>query len=242
MKQSVSLIALRTVRCSEKTDIFSAYSRELGPLTFAIPAGSGKEAMRRRALLMPMSMIEGIADMNPGRELARLSQIKPIKAHQGILVNPVKNAVSLMMSDLLCAALRQGQPDTAMWDYIAASLEALDSLPSTGIANFHLVFIYGLGCVAGIEPDISTYASGCCFDMREGRFRHSLPLHGDVLVGEEARMVRVLSRMNYGNMRHVKLSRDTRNRILDQMLRYVSIHYVSVDRLRSLDVVRELFV
>lgn len=242
MKTPVSLIVLRKVRCNESTDIIGAYSRELGPVSFAIPSGAGKGASRRRALLMPMSMVEGIADMNPTRELGRLSQIRPLEVLHGIAANPVKSAISLLMADLLGAALRQGQADEAMWEYIAESLRVLDMLSPSSAANFHLVFIYGLGRMAGIEPDISTYTPGACFDLREGRFRPVLPLHGDVLTGREAEAVRLLSRLNYRNMGRVRLSRADRNAILDGMLHYMTIHYVPVDRLRSLDIVRELFV
>ncbi|MDE7471871.1 MAG: DNA repair protein RecO C-terminal domain-containing protein [Paramuribaculum sp.] len=242
MKHPVSLIVLRSVRCNERTDILSAYSRELGPLSFVIPAGSGKEATRRRALLQPMSTVEGIADISPTRELARLSQIRPLNPRHAVIANPVKNAVALMMADLLCAMLRQGQPDGNMWDYISMSLDVLDSLPGNRVANFHIVFIYGLGVLAGIEPDVSTFRAGCCFDIREGRFLSALPLHGDVLTDAEAKFVVTLSRMTYNNMHRVGLSRDRRNSILDHLLRYITIHYVPVDRLRSIEVVRELFV
>lgn len=241
MKTSVSLIALRTIRHSDRSDILSAYSRELGPMSFTVPAGAGKESVRRRALLMPMSIVEGVADVVAGRELSRLSQIRPIVMLQGVYGNPAKNAIALMMADLLCASLRQGQPDHAMWDYVCGSMRVLNDLPPSGVANFHLVFIYGIGRMVGIEPDYSTYSTGCCFDMREGRFCRSLPLHGDVLMGNDARMVAILSRMTYRNMHIVKLCRDDRNMILDSMLRYITIHYIPVDRLRSIDVVRELF-
>ncbi|MDE6153062.1 MAG: recombination protein O N-terminal domain-containing protein, partial [Muribaculaceae bacterium] len=53
MYTTLDCIALRTVRHSDRHSILSAYTRQRGRMSFLIPAGNGREATRRRAMLMP---------------------------------------------------------------------------------------------------------------------------------------------------------------------------------------------
>ncbi len=57
MLRTLNLIPLRVIPYSDRNSILSAYSRELGRVSFVVPAGAGREARRRRALLMPMRYI-----------------------------------------------------------------------------------------------------------------------------------------------------------------------------------------
>ncbi|MDE7154739.1 MAG: recombination protein O N-terminal domain-containing protein, partial [Muribaculaceae bacterium] len=58
MLRPVKCIILRTVRYNDKSSIVTVYSRELGRMSFVSPAGASREATRRRALLMPLSVID----------------------------------------------------------------------------------------------------------------------------------------------------------------------------------------
>ena len=49
-------------------------------------------------------------------------------------------------------------------------------------------------------------------------------------------------RLNYTNMGHMSLSRNQRNRCLDLILSYYRLHVASFPDLKSLDILRELFV
>ena len=117
----------------------------------------------------------------------------------------------------------------------------LDRQPTGSVANFHLMFLYGLGRFLGIEPDVSGYRQGMVFDMLDGRFRLSAPMHRHYLDPVQSGAVVALSRMNPANMHLFKMSRHERNQLLDGILQYYSLHYTGLQSLRSLDVLRELF-
>ena len=69
MQTNVHCIVLRNVRYSDTQTIVTVYSRELGRFSFLSPAGNTREAARRRALLMPLSEVEGVVISKTGREL-----------------------------------------------------------------------------------------------------------------------------------------------------------------------------
>ncbi len=236
------IIALRTVRYSDSQNILAAYSREAGRVAFLLAAGGGKEAVRRRCLLQPMSMAECVAQVTPGREIHRLSEVRPLSAASVLAANPVKTSVALFLAEVLGLALREGGPDTRVFDYIAHSVEVLYATPTSRVANFHLRFLWGLGEMLGIAPDTGSYRPGAVFDMTDGTFRQSLPLHSDYLLSEEAAGVARLGRMTYANMHRFRLNRTERDYILEKMLRYYSIHHTDMSSIKSLDILRTLFL
>ena len=237
----MQFIALRTVRHNDRHSILSAYSAECGRVAFAISAGAGKEASRRRALLMPMSIVECVADVKPGREVSLMSEPRALAPLMGLRTNPIKSSIALFLAEVLGVVLRDGPPDSTLYKYICSSIEVLDLLPSNRSANFHICFLWGLGRFIGIEPDTEEYRTGMVFDMQDGRFRVSAPLHPNYLDSERSQAVAVVSRMRYANMHLFKMSRVQRNELLDGILRYYSMHYAGLQSLRSLEVLRELF-
>lgn len=241
MKQKMQFIALRTVCHNDRHSILSAYSAEYGRVAFAIPAGAGKEASRRRALLMPMSIVECVADIKPGREVSLMSEPRALAPLMGLRTNPIKSSIALFLAEVLGVVLRDGPPDSTLYKYICSSIEVLDLLPSNRSANFHVCFLWGLGRFIGIEPDTEEYRTGMVFDMQDGRFRMSAPLHPNYLDSERSQAVAAVSRMRYATMHLFKMSRAQRNELLDGILRYYSMHYAGLQSLRSLEVLRELF-
>lgn len=241
MRQTFHLIALRTIRHNERHNILSGYTLEGGRMAFAVSAGTGRSASRMRALLMPLSLVECEADVRHGREVHTLIQPRPLVALHGLYANPVKTALALFLAEVLEIVLRDGPADELSWRYVAEGIVALDSLDADRTANFHAVFLFGLARVMGIAPDTGEYRVGMVFDMADGVFRLTAPMHRHFLTAEDSAAVATLSRLTYGNMHLWRLSRMQRRRLLEELLRYYTLHYAAMGNLKSLDVVKSLF-
>lgn len=234
-------ISLRVVKHSDATSLVMAWSRERGCVTFSVPSGKSREAARRRALMMPFSLFEGVASVKPGKEISRISDVKPFGAGCASATDPVRCVVALFLSDFLASALRDSQPDALLSDFIFESVELLSLSQGKALANFHLYFVYHLGHFLGISPDTGTYGPGRFFDMREGVFTVTAPLHSDVLVPEEAHVLWTLSRLQPRTLGLMRLNREERNRALDLMLHYYSLHHGRLSTPASLSVLRDFF-
>lgn len=233
-------IALRTVKYSDRNNILTAYSREMGRVALLMSAGGSREAVRRRAVTMPLTPFECIADVRPGRDIYNVREPRALLPLHGLHSNPVKGAVAMFMAELLGAVLTESQEDAALYAFLVDSVGRFDSM-SRGVANFHLAFLYRLGRYIGIEPDVSTYAPGRVFDMVDGTFRSAPPLHRRFLPPEDAATVALLSRMTWDNLAAFRFSRNQRNSILTAILEYYTLHYAALSGLNSLDVMRRLF-
>lgn len=243
MKQKLTLIALRTTKVNDRTSILWAYSDELGRLSFALNAGSGREACRRRALLMPLSVVECEADVRPGRDINFMSQPRGILTMDRVYSHPVKNAIAMFLSEFLSIVLKETMPDPGRFSFIVDSINLLTELSDNhAIANFHICFMLRAGRFLGIEPDYSSYAPGRVFDMTDGIFKapFSATLN-HTLTPEESKALVMLGRMTYSNMGVFRLGRTLRNRILELIIEFYSIHLTSLSSMKSLEVLRTLF-
>jgi DNA repair protein RecO (recombination protein O) len=242
MYQTVNCIALRTIKYDDRRSIVTAWSSQLGRLSIAVPAGKGREAQRRRALMMPLSLFEGEVDIRPGREIVSIQDVKPFVVTSSINNNPIKSVVALFLADVLERILRTNQSDKLLSQFIFESVEYFNSLESpTAIANFHLYFLYALGSYIGIEPDIQSWHKGAIFDLKEGVFRSSAPLHPQYLDPQKAEGIVLLSRMTRDNLAHIHLNKTERNEMLDRIIDYYTIHLTRLTPLPSLTIVREIF-
>ncbi len=241
-------IALRRTPVSDSRVLLNVWSRQAGPLTLAFPAGSGREARRRRALCGPMAIFEGAADVRPGREVVSMRDFMPLPGSVALAAPDVpRDMVAAFLAELLSALLRRSSPDADLSDYLFAGATRLGSATCSP-ATFHLEFLAGLTAPMGIAPDLSAAGPGMIFDMREACFRPSMPLHRDVLEGDDAAYFAALVRA-YNNImpgadgspEALAAPRDRRMRTLQGLLDYYAIHLGALPPLKSLEVLRGLF-
>lgn len=232
-------ICLRLVAHTDKVSIATLYTRELGMVAAAVHLGKSAESRRRRAMLMPLSLVEAVCSPSRTGNLASLCDMamSPGAVSAG---SPLRSLISAFLADFLCAVLRDGQPDAHLFDFIADSVRSLSAATGTALANFHLFFLYRLGGFLGIAPDMATYRKGWCLDLREGTFCPSPPPHRDYIDGGATAFVYALSRADMRSLGLLKLSRDQRNLILDTMLAYYTMHHTPVTRLTSLEIIRDM--
>lgn len=242
MYEPIHCLALRTVRHDDRTSILSAWSAERGRVGISMPAGSGREAQRRRALTMPLALFEGVAVCRPGRELVQVRDLRPSAVTSSVHSHPVKTALALFLADVLDCVLRASEPDAQLSAFLFGSVRALDAIGGNALANFHLWFLRALSTLTGIAPDFGSWRPGAVFDMSEGVFRTTPPTHGRYLPPDEARAVRMLGRLTLENIGRVRLNRNDRRELLDGILDYFAMHgALSGPATRSLDILKSLF-
>lgn len=240
MLTPVHCIALRTVRLSDSKNLLSVWSREVGRLTFAIPAGSSREARRRRAITAPLGAFEGVCDLRPERDILSVRDVMPMAGSAVLNPSPMQSLLSLFLAEVLDRVLGSCAPDEALSDYLFKSLELMQTMRGRAAANFHVLFLFGLSYFTGIAPDLGDYTATGAFDMRDGRFRKAAPIHGDCIDGTEARMLLLLAATPLHKAGRLPFDRESRNRALDLVLHYFSLHLASLDNLKSLDILREM--
>lgn len=230
-------IALRCVRLNDSKSLLSVWTRTHGRVTFAIPAGSSRQARRCRAITGPMMIFSGISDIRPGKDIFF---IRDIQSHsQSMIQSPEKTMVAIFLSEVLDRLLRRGEPDEALSEYLFSAAETFSDISDKGdIANFHILFLFHLTRFLGIGPRLDT--NGDIFDLREASFRHTPPLHPDFIDGRGASFLRVLDRFRLTAGRRLPINSVGRRTALNRILDFYGIHLENLSTLKSLEILRSL--
>lgn len=235
----MDLIALRIIRHSDRHSILRALSRENGVVALLVPATASREARRLRALVTPLSAITCETKLLHGRDIHTMRDVKPLRTLHNIPVNPMRAALAIFTADFLNSFMRDGQTDPLIFDYTLQAAEVLNITPLPRLLNYHICFLRHLAALAGIEPDFASWRPGAIFDMHDGIFRPTAPLHNLWLPPSQAEAVARLERITWANMHLYTMSRDERNDLLDGILRYYTLHFSRLI-IPSLEILRAL--
>lgn len=233
-------IALRTVRHNERNDILTLYTAESGRMSVIVSAGTSAASRRRRALTMPLSLVECVVMDRPGRNLNPIRDLRPTLPLPELHTDPRRMSVAMFTAETLWHILPEGDADKSLWRFLADAVTFLDATPDS-VANFHLALLMGIGHYLGIAPDTASYRPGRIFDMAGGRFLDTPPTaHGHWLEAGDAAALHSLQRITLTNSHLFEMTRAERQRALDLTLQYYSMHYAPLSRLKSLDILRNV--
>jgi recombination protein O C terminal len=194
----------------------------------------------KKQYFQPMTLLDFEYDFRQRTNLQRIKDVRVSLPYSSIPIDPAKSCISLFLSEFIYYATRNEQENPTLFTYISTSLEWLDNAYED-FANFHLVFMMRLGKFLGFHPFLEDFTPGCFFDLRNGCFTLSMPLHTDFLNAADAGHLYNLMRMNFDTMKLFKLSHDDRNRITEIVLRYYKLHLPNMPELQSFDILREVF-
>lgn len=244
MVEKIEGLVLDIVRHNDSNNVVTLYTRGRGRVAFLVPVGKSKAGRMRNSSIRLLAWVEAEVNFKPGKELHFLRCVSVSRVWRSLYFNPLKTSLVFFLAEFLNRLLRQSPPDADLWDYIRDSIRTLDGLDERLIANFHIAFLLGLLARAGVLPSPQNYEQGMVFDMQQGVYGYpELILQGRgqvLLTEEESAFIPRLLRMNYRNMNRFRFTRDERNRLLQRLLQYFSLHLPYGDKLKSLDVLREL--
>ena len=233
-------IVLRSVRFGESSLIVDVLTKSSGRVSFMVHIPKTSKGKIKKQYFQPMTLLDFEYDFRQRSNLQRIKDVRVSLPYSSIPIDPAKSCISLFLSEFIYYATRNEQENPTLFTYISTSLEWLDNAYED-FANFHLVFMMRLGKFLGFHPFLEDFTPGCFFDLRNGCFTLSMPLHTDFLNAADAGHLYNLMRMNFDTMKLFKLSHDDRNRITEIVLRYYKLHLPHMPELQSFDILREVF-
>jgi len=241
MLQTTEGIVLRTVKYKETALLVDAYTEDLGRVTFHVALPRSKKAALRASLFQPLTLVEWVADIRPASSVFKVTEAKLAYPFASIPFDPCKSAIVLFLAEFLYRVIRDESANLALFSYLKYSLCWLDACESA-FANFHLVFLMRFSRFLGLYPNLDDYSPGAYFDLLNGCFTSSCPLHHTFYLGqEESSRLLTLMRMNYDTMHLFAMNRQERARCLMVLNEFYRLHVPNFPVLKSLDVLKELF-
>ncbi len=234
-------IVLNTIKYGDDKIIVNLLSEQKGRLSSIVSIPKSGKGKIKRQYFRPLSLLDVIIKVDGASKLHKIKETRLLKPLFSISSDPYKLSISIFIADFLNSLKRFDEGDKNLFSYIENSVLWLEAAEKN-FSNFHIVFLLHLTRFLGFYPNTDGFKDGSWFDLRDGSFTFKEPLHNDYLCPEEAKKINLILRMDFPSIGLFKLSRKERDQILDVILEYYRLHLSLSLKMKSLEVLKTLFI
>ena len=216
MTTSTELIVLHTTKFGENSIVVHTLSRDYGRRSFLV-RGAGKKVM---SLLLPLNILEAEITESTKSTLYTARNLTSRHPLLGIRNNIYKNTMTMFLSEVIYRTIKEGAQEHDLFEWCRGQILLLSAMESD-FSNFHIRFLLELSVALGFSPETS--------DL--------MPF-----VEENYTTVSQFMTASFAESMLIPLSGQVRNKICEDVLRYIEYHTESILTINSLKVLRELFV
>ncbi len=242
MLEKTKGIILHHLKYGESSIISHVFTEKYGRKSFLIKGVRSKRSGSKANLFQPLFILNFEFYSKANRELNIVKEASLATSFHHFPYDVHKSSQALFIAEFLSRALIQEEKDMDLFHFLENTLEYFD-LDTAFNPNFHLAFITKTTKYLGILPGNENEAGrhGQIFNIREGNFEKTPPLHYEFMDQGSTAIFRDLLLRNYEESSKIKLNRDERNHLLKQILTFYSFYHFNMDKLKSIDVLKEVF-
>ncbi len=233
-------IILHQIKYTDSGIIARLYTRKFGRQSFLIRGMRSRKSGKQNILFQPMFILDLEISYKESREMNVLKEFSVAYSPYDIYSDIKKSSVAIFLGEVLTSVLREESSHEEMFDYIEKSIIYFDSCRE-GYANFHIAFLAGLSSYLGFEPGIRKDADDAFFDMTNGIFVAVPPVHGNYANPDISDILAQVFQASFDSIRNISLKGSLRNEVLDTLIRYYSLHLSGLKKIKSLEVLKEVF-
>jgi DNA repair protein RecO (recombination protein O) len=216
MTTGTELIVLHTTKFGENSIVVHTLSRDYGRRSFLV-RGAGKKVM---SLLLPLNILEAEITESTKSTLYTARNLTSRHPLVGIRNNIYKNTMTMFLSEVIYRTIKEGAQEHDLFEWCRGQILLLSAMESD-FSNFHIRFLLELSVALGFSPETS--------DL--------MPF-----VEENYTTISEFMTSSFAESMLIPLSGPVRNKICEDVLRYIEYHSESTLTINSLKVLRELFV
>ncbi|MBB5439826.1 DNA repair protein RecO (recombination protein O) [Pedobacter sp. AK017] len=232
-------IVLKTTLYSESSVIVQIFTEKFGIQSYIINGVKKPRAKISMNMLQPLHLVDMIVYHKANTNIQRVSALRPSPVFRSIPYDIIKSTIVLFLNEVLYKSIRQQTTDEHLFDFIFNAICWFDETEELNV-NFHLSFLLKLSRFLGFAPSTLTKSNQSFFDLQEGEFRSSTPVHAHFLDKDDAALFISLFSLPLEKINEINLENKTRRSILDKILVYYTLHTASFGEIRSHQVLEDV--
>ncbi|MFD0794791.1 DNA repair protein RecO [Mucilaginibacter litoreus] len=229
-------IVFKTTDYSESSVVVQIFTEKFGLQSYIINGAKKPKAKIGRNMLQPLSLVDMVVYHKSNGNVQRITELKNVPLLQSVPYHVIKSCIAMFLNEVLYKAIKQQSADDALFDFVFNAIELLDH-KTTGLANFHLLFLLQLSRYLGFYPHGK---QGDYFDMKDGIFSNYKPESLNYLSPPHTKNFYALLQSNFSNVDAVKLSNDERRYLISKLLEYFALHVEGFGNIRSHEVLEDV--
>ena len=232
-------IVLHHFKYGESSVIAHIYTENRGRQSFIFKGIRSAKSKMRANLLQPLFIVDLEAYYKESRDLHIVKEMSLYRTFS-FPYDIRKSSQAIFLAEVLYKTLKEEILNTELFEFLVNSIEYFD-LSDEGTSNFHIFFMVKLLRYLGILPSHRENNEVLYFNMMEGNYQSVIPDHPEYLEPFETRFLQYLLSAGYPNLSRLKMNHNDRHVILERLIRFYSIHIEGVEKLKSYQVLKEVF-
>ena len=241
MIESTGAIVLHQIKYSDSGMIIQFFTRKYGRISCLLRGIGNRKSGKNKVFFQPMSILDLSLNYKNSREIQTIKDFSPSYSPAEIWSDIKKCSVAIFLGEVLTSVLREESPNEPLFRFIEDSVRYFDKC-GEGNVNFHLAFMARLTRFLGFEPAGGIFPGKKYFDMINGKFVKYPPEHKDFANPEVSEILSALFSSSPEETNKIILTGMMRNEILDTLVNYFSLHLPGIKRIKSLEVLRQVFI
>ena len=230
---------LQSIRYGDTSLIVRVFTRENGLQSFMVKGVRGKSSHNRAAFFQPMTFLDFVQrDNSRSKGLSYMGDVGVAYAYQTVPNVMNKSAILMYVAELLSHVLTQQERNEPLYTFVYQSMVWLD-LVDAGYANFPLFFTLEMSSFLGFYPQ-GNYQEHSVFDMMEGQFVSTTPLHSYYFDELHSALFSRLLNLGINELPTVSMTGFQRNALTDGVITFMRLHAPLLKGLQSHEVLKEV--
>ncbi len=235
-------IVLHSIAHSTKGHIAYLYTRAHGRVAYYIySAKNGRATVAGSKMsLQPLTMVDIVAEPPQRGDLHRLKEVKNRVLSNNKGFDMTKSALSLYIAEFLYRVVKDSDSNPILFDFIVASIEAINELREKQLANFPLFFTINITKFLGYAP-ANEHFEQSYFDMTTSHYVLIKPLHEKRLDIKQSALLAQFYNCSLSDIEQIKLNRFERREMIEAVILFLAYHHNAHYKIESLNILAELF-
>lgn len=233
-------IILKTLKYGETSLILDIYTQDYGLRSYIIGGVRNKKKGNKAGLLQIMSLVSLVAYHKSSNSLNRIKEIKADKMYQSLPFEIEKSSIGIFITEVTRRSITQDEQSDSLFNLLYKSFSFLDETKGS-ITLFPILFLVKLSKELGFSPADNYSNQRELFDIQQGQFIPITTQSEYVLDPETSQYLYSLLFEDYGISDQFKIPKQIRQQLLTQLINFYRIHIDNFGKIKSLDVLKEVF-
>ena len=212
--------------------IVKMYTEQMGTVSYL--AYKSKDRKKQNRIPLPMSLVEVLGEEKRKGHLHYIKEVKLLET-EPLPFHLAKSAVSMFLNEILYRLLVDIGEDGRLFHFLYNSLSGFHHQDFT--PDFHLRFLVALMQELGFSPQNNYSESSPIFNVESGSFEPMLAEDKEHLFLSHL-FFQLLSQGLFPQKAENTLSSHCRNKLLDIILKYYTLHIADFSNIKSHEVLK----
>jgi len=215
-------IVFRFTKFKETSIIVTIFTELFGLQSYIVNGVRSKSAKNKIALYQPLTLLNLVVYHRENANIERIKEISILHPYRSLATNIKKSTLAIFINELLNKTVKDESHTAEVFQFICDSLIILDT-KEDGYENFHLIFMVKLSRFLGF-----------------GAHKLNEIIGGKIADRETEKLIDELLLADYDTF--LKINNMQRRNILDLLLKFYHEHMDSLGEIKSVHVLREVFM